>query len=114
MKIIKAYHKATEDIAKVFVKKYFPDEIYGKYTFWVGDQIGGVFSVSDMFLNIDQMIIMLENKAKFEQLYDYYWAEVEAMSEEPPRSLGINFENYIKYGWVNKPDDITVSTGSEK
>lgn len=110
MKVIKAYHKATEDIAKVFVKKYFPNEICGKDTFWVGDQIGGVFSVSDMFLNIDQMIIMLENKAKFEQLYDYYWAAVDAGMEEPSRELGINFENYIKYGWVNKPDHIRVST----
>lgn len=101
MKEIKQWRKATDDVAKVFVKKYFSNEDYSKDTFWVGDEIGGVFSVTDMFFNVDQMITALENKATFDQLYDYYHAELDAAMEEPSRKLGINFKNYIKFGWIN-------------
>jgi len=100
MRIIDNWRKATEEVAKTFTKKYFPKEVYGKDTFWVADEIGGVFFVSDMFFDIDRMIAALEHKAKFDQIYDYYHAEVEHCMENPDKPMHTNFKNYIKHGFV--------------
>ncbi len=102
MKIIDNWRKATEDVAKAFVKKYFKREIYGEYTFWVADEIGGVFCVSDYFFNIDRMIEALESKATWEQLVDYYDLELEHTMEHPDLPTPINFRNYVKYGLIGE------------
>ncbi len=100
MGVINKWHKATEDVAKVFTKKYFPFQKYGKDTYWVADEVGGVFFVSDYFFNVDRMLEALILKATIEQLIDYYDAELEnCMSTMEP--LRINFRNYVKYGMVN-------------
>jgi hypothetical protein len=97
MKEIKQWRKATDDVARAFVKKYFRG--YAHDASWFGE-VGGVFEVAGMYFNIDRMITALENKATFDQLYDYYHAELEAAMAG--RKLGINFENYIKFGWINE------------
>ncbi len=105
MKVIKDWRKATEELAMIFVKKYFPSERDGRYYFWVGDEIGSVFCVSDMFFDVNRMIEALENKATYQQISDY--ADIEL--EHALKSLGIptpiNFKNYVKYGWINKNED---------
>ena len=102
MKVIQQWKKATEQLAKVFVRKYFPDERYGKDTFWVADEIGGVFFVSDYFFDINHIIEALELDATFEQLSDYYWQSVEYCMENPDKSMHTNFKNYVKYGMVGE------------
>jgi len=105
MKVITNYRKACEEVAKVFVRKYYPSERDGRYCFWVGDEVGGVFSVGDRFYNVDRMIEALELKATYEQLSDYDDAELDAALKEPPENLKVNFRNYVKYGWINKNEN---------
>ncbi len=95
MKVIKEWRKATEQVAMAFVKKYFKREVYGVDTFWAGDEVGGVFCVQDYFFDVSRMIEALELKATFDELYDYYWMEVEAGMKNKP--IRINFENYVKH-----------------
>ena len=105
MKVIDNWRNATEEVAKAFVKKYFKREVYGQYTFWVADEIGGVFSVGDYFFDINRMIEALELKATFKQLIDYYDAEVDHHSESPDMPFHTNFKNYVKYGWIGKKEN---------
>lgn len=95
-KVIKKWRDATEELAKVFVEKYFPQQVNSKYVYWVGDEIGGVLYVCDYFFNIDAMIDALELNATVDQLIDYYDMEVDYGMEDKP--VPVNFKNYIKYG----------------
>lgn len=100
MKVITNWRKATEQVAIAFTKKYFPDERYGKDTFWVSDEIGGIFVVSDYFFGVNPMIEALELKATFEQLSDYYYVSVDYCMENPNKPMHTNFKNYVKYGFI--------------
>lgn len=99
-KIIQNWKDATEAVAKVFTRKYFPTERYGKDTSWVGDEIGGIYCVSDYFFNIDRMLEALENDATIGQLIDYYDKELEYAMENEGKSMRINFRNYVRYGML--------------
>lgn len=96
MKEIKQWRKATEEVTKVFVKKYFSEERYGKDTHWVADRVGDIFCISDYFFNIDLMIEAIEFKATFQQLSDFYYTEVDLGMEN--KQMPINFVNFIKWG----------------
>jgi hypothetical protein len=96
---VEKWRKSTNDVAKEFTRKYFPNERFRLDTFWAGDEIGGVFCVSDMFFDVNRMIESLELKASFDQLYDYANAELNhATSADGDKPTPINFKNYIKYG----------------
>jgi len=103
MKEIKDYEKACEAIAAKFVKKYFrksyPD------SFWVNDDIGGIFFVNDFYFGIDRMIMALKYKATFNQLLDYYQMQLEmGMNEKAFQGRTLfNFENYLRY-----PDNFII------
>jgi len=110
MKEIKDYEKACEAIASKFVKKYFKNSYPD--SFWVSDDVGGVFYVNTYYFSIDRMILALEHKATFKQLLDYYDMELEiAMSGKKvfgKRNL-FNFENYLKY-----PKNFVIETKDGK
>ncbi len=105
MIIIDNWRRATERVAMVFTKKYFKGNKYGEDTFWVADEIGGVFCVSDYFFNIDRIIEALESKATWEQLVDYYNLETEHAMEHPDLPTPINFRNYVKYGLIGEQNE---------
>ena len=96
MKEIKAYNKAAQALADKFIKTYFeePD------AWWVGEEIGGVFYVNDMFFSLSRIKEALELKATQEQLFEYYDLELER-----PDGVGYNFKNFVKYG-KNKMEKI--------
>jgi len=97
MKQIKDYEKACEAIAAKFVEKYFKDSYPD--SFWVSNDIGGIFFVNDFYFGIDRMVTALKYKATFEQIFDYYNMEIEVASNKSrfgKRNL-FNFENYLKY-----------------
>ncbi len=98
MKVITNWRNASEEIAKAFTKKYFPDEIYGEDTFWVADEIGSIFCVVGMFFDLNRMIEALELKATRAELHNYYDAEIEHYAEGSDNPMPINFRNYIKHG----------------
>ena len=97
-KVIKRWRKATHAVAQVFTEKYFPEERFEIDTFWVSDEVGSVFSVIDMFFNVDRMIEAIELDATFEQLHDYAAAEIEHHEADISDSMPINFKNYVKHG----------------
>lgn len=98
MKVIENWKEATEEVAKAFIERHFPDEVYGRDTYWVADEVGGVFYVCDRFFGIERMIEDLELEATFDQMNDYYDLELElAMKGKKPP---VNFKNYVKWGLI--------------
>ena len=106
MNVTEKYRKACDDVARVFTEKYFKHERYGIDTDWAGGEVGGVYCVAGMYLNVDRMIEALETKATYEQLADFADLELEcgmAYSEatksiEESPAPPINFRNFVKYG----------------
>lgn len=99
IKTIKNLITSTEDLARIFIAKYFPEQVDGEDTYWIADVIvGGAFFVSDFFFGIDRMVEALELDASFEQLCDYYEAQLEWGLAEEDKPFPVNFKNYVKYG----------------
>ena len=98
-KVIKKWRNATEDVAKAFLKQYYPEERYGIDTFWVGDHIGDVFFIADMFFDLDRMLEALELDATIDHLCDYHDAEIEHCEKDSEKPMPVNFKNYVKYGF---------------
>lgn len=98
-KVIKKWRAATNELAKAFTKKYYPDERFDIDTFWVGDEVGDVFFVSDMFFDIDRMVEALELNATIDQLIDYHDAELEHCEKDSDKPMPVNFKNYVKWGF---------------
>ena len=95
MKEIIEYEKIVQKIAKKFVKKYFSEEEeYWDYEcFWIGDEIGGVLTVSDYYFNFDNILDYLKNNYTVEELFDYYdYYLDEAIKNKTP----INIKNWLK------------------
>ncbi len=99
---VENWQDATEALAKAFTLKYFPYETRNNQTFWVGNEIGGVFCVADMFFSIERMIVALKHKVPFSKLRIYYEAELEEFIGNPGKPFHTNFENYVKYGFIGK------------
>lgn len=98
IKVIEKLKDATEDLAKAFIIKYFPEQVYGEDTYWVGDDVGTVFFVSDFFFGVDRMVEALELDATFEQINDYYNAVLDwGLDENQEKPFPVNFNNYVKY-----------------
>ena len=97
IKAIKDYEDACTQVTEVFIEKYYKrDE---PYTFWVGDEIGGVFFINDDCFNIDRMLDALKYNASEDKLFEYQDYELEhALSENGDKPTPINFKNFVKYG----------------
>lgn len=100
--VIAQWREATEQVAEAFIEKYFPEQEYNVDTFWVANRVGDVFCISDWFFDVDRMIEAIELNATFEQVNEYYDAEVEHHTEDGDKPMPINFKNYVKYGFNPK------------
>lgn len=96
--ILDEWEDATNEIARIFTSKYYPNEVFLEHTFWIGDRVGGIYSVSDCFFDIERMRESLELNATFDQVYDYHWLEIELDTKEPPETPPVSFRDYVKYG----------------
>lgn len=92
---ISEYCYGVECLTKAFINKYFPMKRYDCLD-WVGNDIGGVYCIADMFIGVDFILDALENNATLDQICNYYWMLVENASKEPPQPMNVNFTNYIK------------------
>jgi hypothetical protein len=84
MKLIQNYKNAVEDIAKEICRIF--DCEYDKAD-WTGCEIGDVFSIGDMFINIDDMITILKMNATRQEFVAYYDAVMDGKK--------INLKNWL-------------------
>lgn len=63
---------AINALAIEFVEKYYLDYVDDWY--WVGDEIGGVLIVSDVFVNVNDMMNAAKYKPTLNQWHAWYWS----------------------------------------
>lgn len=54
----------------------------------------GVYAFSDMFVNFQEIVFIVDNKMTFEEVYKWYW---EYWYGNPDNENLVNIENYFKY-----------------
>lgn len=87
----KQYVDICESILAEFCKKY--EQQYDKGLMWVADDIGSVACVSDYYISLDDMRLMLNNNVSWQEFlkcYDYNLTV---------SSLGLNMINLRS--WIN-------------
>jgi superfamily I DNA and RNA helicase len=85
MKLIINYENAVENIAKEICKIF--DCEYDKAD-WTNCEIGDMFSIGNMFLSLDDMIIILKMNATRQEYVAYY--------DERMNGRKINLKNWLK------------------
>ena len=106
MKEIKNYYRSCEAIKDLFIKTYYSDSYDD--SFWVGDEIGGVFCISDEFFGFSDMVTLLENKVSYDKMIDWYgWS----LEEHAAGNSVMNLKNYLKSNLYNN-DRQEDKTGS--
>lgn len=76
------YEKAVNDYLKVFCEK---QEMY--VDFWVGDKIGEICSIGDMFLNFTDIKTDIDTEQPKGLISEWFWQTVE-------KDLKCNYEHY--------------------
>jgi len=96
---LEKWEKATEELTKKFVEKYFPNYYYKEDCFWVADDIGGVFCIVSDFFGLDRIVEALKYNATQEQLFEYYYLEIEhKMSKDCDKPMPVNFKTFVRTG----------------
>ena len=86
---------------RVFNAKHELDmEDYELKQCWVGDEVGGIADLNDMFLNFDDIRYDIDNKVSRNKIFDWYWNSVERAE------LGVKYMNYPAF-CKGAPDPIT-------
>ena len=99
---LKQWELATQNLVNEFAKKHYSED---PYTFWVADEVGGVFHVNDDWYSLDRIVEALRYDATYKQLQDYAQLEEERSFDiglgNTPKTLA-NFKNFVKHGiaWV--------------
>ena len=101
--VVQKYKDACEDVAGVFMAKYYPDHIYNEDSYWIAGQIGYLMEVSNDYINMERMIEAIELDCPVEKFHQYQEMETEHYTgESPDKPMRINFKNYVKWGLVDK------------
>ena len=101
--ILKQFDEATDELAIMFVEKYFgKDFLFDDDFYWVGsqDEDREVLAVNDYYFTLDRIVESIRYKATKKQLFDFYDTELERLHKNIKGE--INFRNYVKYGKFGK------------
>lgn len=92
--LVKNFETACQDLAEAFLAKYYPG-CDAADMYWIGGRVGEVLNIGDEYWNMERMREALEYNATSDQLFDYYYADVDAAMQNKP--LGVSFKNYVLY-----------------
>jgi hypothetical protein len=76
-KELEIYYQSCEELVKRFFQDFYGEEWedYYKDLYWIGGKVGEVFEVSDMYLNLDNVVDYYLYKFTPDELMDWYWGD---------------------------------------
>lgn len=102
---MKTLKEQFEDICfqylKAFNEKHELElEDYELKTCWIGDEVGGIADLNEMFINFDVIRYDIDNDVETDKFLEWYWNNVER------GEFGIKYMNYPAF-CKGAPDHIT-------
>jgi len=93
--ILKAYEKATQELAEMFVKKYFSNYFDGSDWDDIVEELDfGFFIIADSYhVGADFMRMALKEKASIKQVHEYLDYELEMAQRG--KKVKVNFNSYL-------------------
>lgn len=79
---------ATNNLAEYFSARYFGN---GAESYWIADDIGGVFVIADYFFNLSDMVDFIKHSYSKEKMFEYYDF---ALKEHTEGRVPTNIKNY--------------------
>jgi hypothetical protein len=82
---LKNYFQACEQIRKDFVEKYIEYDD----SCWIGNQVGGLLSFSDQFIDMSNMVKVIELNMTQDEFFDWYHWTLDYAHEQktPPMNI---------------------------
>ncbi|MGL5113600.1 MAG: hypothetical protein ACRC6O_13285 [Flavobacterium sp.] len=95
-KELKAWEKATQELADAFVKKYYGDNASDVYWTDYDDKVGGILVVNDDFWDIGEIVDALRYKCKPKDLFK--WKGLKLKVGLNGKKYPVSLRNYALYG----------------
>lgn len=74
-----------------YIRKF--EEVHGvRVEYAVGDDLLGIFEVSDAFIRLDDIVYDIDNKCSVGLIFEWYWAGLEAYELKSEQK--INLQSY--------------------
>ena len=89
--ILQNYENAINDLVDYFCWKYFRGVALD--TYWVADDVGGVYFINDYFFNVSDMVDFIKNNYTQNEMFDYYDY---ALKQHEKNKTPINIKNWRK------------------
>jgi len=91
---LKQFDKATDELAKFFVKKYFGNDCLENY-YWVGsqDEDKEVLAINDYFFNLTDIVSYLRYDYTEDEVLEYYDYALDRITKD---EVCINIKNWKK------------------
>lgn len=84
-----AYEVIVNEYMEIFCKKQDVD-----FDGWVGEDVGSVACIADMFLNFSDIKTDVDMEVKSGEIINWYWDNMPQSLGEEPKS--INYYSYLK------------------
>lgn len=88
---IEKYYWYCEKIAREFVGYYFGIE-YINDSFWVGDRVGELLSISDFFFEMHDVVEFVKNKIDPDSLIDWYYQWTDSNNDKKINSTNWKYK----------------------
>ena len=100
-KELKEWDKATDNLAKYFIKKYFgKDYSFENYAFWVGslDEDREVLAVGDYIFDLNDIVSFIRYNYSRKEVFKYYDYALDCYDRN---KKPINIKNWKKFKKLN-------------
>jgi hypothetical protein len=73
---------------------------------WVGNEIGGVVTIGDYFINFDDIRLDIDKNAPEPCFFKWYYESLDYVCEKGTTEGCVNYKTYLMgYGYGSKKDD---------
>lgn len=76
MKLKTQLKKVITEYTKEFYKLIWDEPFHKDDAYWIGGDYTGVCNIGDYYIDLSDMVLVVDNQIKAEDFFDWYWTYV--------------------------------------
>ena len=93
--LLEIYFESCDEIAKAFEEyMWFNEKAHTFNGYWIADDIGGIYEVSETYWGMGDMVYVLQNKPNPDRVMEWYLYTVEDCSFDETK-IRYNLKNFL-------------------